>query len=202
MMKDFFKFTSRLFLTFIATSVIAFISMMMCLSAEIDFSFKLLFGLFFVAFVLYLGFNAGRNKGEEDTKNHTYKNYKGVLASFVTMLPAFILTIVYLCLSFKGWDGTNRVSADMVYLVLYFAFLSFTPLLSTFTSFNPAFSIDFAQPAITILKNITTPNAVFGPLFFIPVILFVIAVSFGYYLGHKERKDLKQIVDKVKNKQK
>lgn len=201
-MKDFLKFTLKLFLTFIATSVIAFISMMMCLSAEIDFSIKLLFGLFFIAFILYLAFNAGRNKGEDDTKNHTYKGYKGFLASFVTMLPALILTIVYLFLTFKGWDGERRVSADMVYLVLYLIFLSFTPVLSTFVPFNPAFSIDFAQPAITILKNITTPNAVFGPLYFIPVILFVIAVSFGYYLGHKERNDLKEVVNKIKNKQK
>lgn len=201
-MKDFLKFTLKLFLTFVATSVIAFISMMMCLSAEIGFSIKLLFGIFFVAFILYLAFNAGRNKGEDDTKNHTYKGYKGFFASLTTMVPAIILIIVYLFLTFKGWNGENRASADMVYLVLYLAFLSFSPVLSIMMPFNPAFSIDFAQPAITILKNITTPNAVYGPLFFIPVALFIAAVSFGYYLGHKERKDLKEVVNKIKSKQK
>lgn len=201
-MKDFLKFTLKLFLTFIATGVIAFISMMMCLSAEIDFFFKMIFGLFFVAFVLYLAFNAGRNKGEDDTKNNKYKRYKGLVASIVTMAPAIILIVLYLCVSFKGWDGHNRVLADMLYLVLYLAFLSFTPVLSAFMPFNPALSIDFAQPAITILKNITTPNAVYGPLFFIPVVMFIVAVSFGYYLGHKERKSLKEVVNKIKNKQK
>ncbi len=198
-MKDFLKFTLKLFLIFIATSVIAFISMMMCLSAEVDFTIKLILGLFFVAFILYLAFNAGRNKGEDDTKQNIYKKYKGFLASSLTMIPALILTIVYLCLTYKGWDGVNRVSADMVYMALYLIFLSFTPALSMFTSFNPAFSIDFAQPTITILKNITTPNAVFGPMFFIPIILFVLAVSFGYFYGHKDRKSLKDTVNKLKN---
>ncbi len=198
-MKDYLKFIVKLFLTFLATSVIAFISMMMCLSAEIDFSIKLIFGLFFVVFILYLGFNTGRNKGEEDSKNNIYNKFKGFICSALTMLPALILVIAYLVLTFKGWDGANRVAADMVYLALYLIFLSFTPVLSMFTSFNPAFSIDFAQPAITILKNITTPNAVFGPMYFIPIALFIIAVSFGYFYGNKERKTLKEAVNRLKN---
>lgn len=198
-MKDFLKFVLKLFLTFIATSVIAFISMMMCLSAEIDFSIKLIFGVFFVAFILYLAFNSGRNKGEEDSKNNYYKSYKGALAAGITMLPAIILTVVYLFLTYKGWDGENRVAADMVYMALYLIFLSFTPTLSAFASFNPAFSIDFAQPAITVLKNISTPNAVFVPMFFIPILLFILAVSFGYFYGHKERKTLKDAVNKLKS---
>ncbi|MBE7091719.1 MAG: hypothetical protein E7365_00855 [Clostridiales bacterium] len=198
-MKDFLKFILKLFLTFVATSVIAFISMMMCLSADIDFSIKMIFGLFFIAFILYLAFNAGRNKGEDDTKNNVYKSYKGLLASFLTMIPAIVLTILYMALTYKGWNGDNRIIADMVYMILYLIFLSFTPVLSSFVSFNPAFSIDFAQPAITILKNITTPNAVFAPMFFIPAILFIVAVSFGYFYGHKDRKLLKETVNKLKN---
>lgn len=198
-MKDYLRFTVKLLLSFFATSVIAFISMMMCLSAEIDFSIKLVFGLFFVAFILYLAFNTGRNKGEEDSKNNCYKKSKGAICSTITMLPAIILAILYLFLTYKGWDGENRVPADMVYLTLYFIFLSFTPALSAVVPFNPAFSIDFAQPAITILKNIATPNAVLAPMFFIPVVLFVLAVSFGYFYGHKERNLLKETVIKLKN---
>ncbi len=198
-MKNILKLSLKLLFSFIATSVIAFISMLMCLSADIDFAFKLLLSALFMVFILYLGFNVARNKGEDDSKANVFKTKNGFIAGGICMIPAIIVAILYMVLTFKGWDGANRVLADGIYMILYLMFLSFTPLLSVFTSFNPALSIDFAQPAITVLKNIGTPNAVFAPLYFIPIILFVLAAGFGYILGHKERKSLIDSVNKIKN---
>ncbi len=200
-MKNILKISIKLLLSFIATSVIAFISMLMCLSASVDFFIKVLLGLLFIFFILYLAFNVARNRGEEDSKTNKFSKKNGFVAAAICMLPAIIVIVLYMFLTFKGWDGANRTLADGVYIILYLTFLAFTPVLSIFTSFNPAFSIDFAQPAITVLKNITTPNAVFAPLYFIPVVLFILAAGFGYLYGHKERSSLVDSLNKVKKQQ-
>ena len=117
------------------------------------------------------------------------------------MLPALILAVAYMMISFNGWMSEKRALADGLYMILYLIFLSYTPMLSAFVPFNPAFSVDFAQPAITVLKNITTPNAVFAPMYLIPIFLFIFVVGFGYVLGHKERAKLAEVVKKIKNKE-
>lgn len=198
-MKSFFKFSGKLILTFIATSLVAFITMMMCLSANIELAIKIVVGCLFIVFIYYMAWSSSVISGEEDAKYKRYKNYKGFLAGFVAMIPAIILSVLYLALTFKGWEGQNRVIADGVYMLLYLLFLSFTPILSLFVPYNSAFTIDFAQPAITILDNISTPNAVAAPMFFIPIIIFIIVSGIGYIFGHNERKSLADVVNKLKN---
>lgn len=198
-MKNFFKLSGKLILTFIATSLIAFITMMMCLSANIELVIKIVIGCLFIVFIYYMAWSSSLISGEEDTKIKKYKAYKGFLSGFIAMLPAIILSIMYLCVTFKGWDGQNRVLADGIYMILYLMFLSFSPILSLFVPYNPAFTVDFAQPAITILDNITTPNAVAAPMFFIPIIIFIIVSGMGYIFGHKERSSLIAVVNKIKN---
>ncbi len=198
-MKNFLKFSGKLILTFFATSLVAFITMIMCLSANIELAIKIIIGFVFIVFIYYLAWSSSLINGEEDTKNKRYKVYKGFAAGFVAMLPAIILSIIYLLLTFHGWDGQNRVIADGVYMILYLMFLSFSPVLSLMVPYNPAFTVDFAQPAITVLNNITTPNAVAAPMFFIPIILFIIVSGCGYIFGHNERKSLIDVVNKIKN---
>ena len=198
-MKSILKLSGKLILTFIATSVIAFITMMMCLGANIELAIKIAVGALFIVFIYYMAWNGSLVSGEEDTKNKKYKAYKGFISAFIAMLPALILAFVYLFISFKGWDGQTRVLADGIYMILYLMFLSFSPVLSLMVPYNPAFTIDFAQPAIAVLNNISTPNAVGAPLFFIPVIVFVIIAGVGYIFGHKERVSLLSAVNKIKN---
>ena len=198
-MKSFFKYCGKLILTFIATSVVAFITMLMCLSANIELSIKIIVALVFVAFIMYMAWSSSVIQGEEDTKTKKYLPYKGFLSGFCAMLPMILSTIFYLILTFKGWDGANRVIADGFYMILYLVFISFTPVLSLFVPYNPAFTVDFAQPAITVLDNITTPNAVSGPLFFVPIIMFIAFAGLGYIFGHIERASLLDVVKKIKN---
>ncbi len=198
-MKSIFKLTGKLILTFIATSVIAFITMMMCLGADIELAIKIAVGILFIVFIYYMAWSGSLMSGEEDTKNKNYRAYKGFVSAMIAMLPAIILTICYLFVSFKGWDGQLRVVADGIYMILYLMFLSFSPILSLMVSYNPAFTIDFAQPAIAVLNNISTPNAVSAPLFFIPIVIFIIVSGAGYIFGHKERISLTSVVNKLKN---
>lgn len=198
-MKSFFKLTGKLILTFIATSVIAFITMMMCLGANIEFAIKIAVGCLFIVFIYYVAWNGSLISGEEDTKNHIYKPYKGFFSALLAMTPALIIAILYCIVSYRGWDGQNRVLADGFYMILYLTFLSFTPILSLLVPYNPAFTVDFAQPSIAILNNISTPNAVSALLFFVPIILFIVIAGVGYIFGHKERLSLTEVVKKIKN---
>ncbi len=193
------KYSGKLILTFIATSVIAFITMFMCLSADIEVAIKIIVGVFFAVFIMYMAWSSAVLSGEEDTKNKVYRPYKGFLAGLIAMTPVLIIAVAHMLLTFKGWNGENRIIADGVYMILYLLFISFTPILSLFVSFNPSFTVDFAQPAITLLDNITTPNAVSAPLFFIPIILFITVAGLGYIYGHKERYSLLDVVRKIKN---
>ena len=198
-MKNLFIFSGKLFLVFFATSIVALISMIMCLSSDMGLAYKIVVGLLFVAFTLVLAWNNALNHGESDTKEHSFAYWKGFLAGGIAMLPAIILTVYYLIISYHGWETGMRDMADGVYTLLYLAFISYTPLLAVLTPFNPAFSIDFAQPAITVLKNITTPNAVYAPMYFIPIVIFIVAVGVGYIYGHKERKAVNQALKNAKN---
>ncbi len=200
-MKKLGKLIGKLLLSFIATGAISFISMMIALSAEIDFIYKILIGFLFVAFVLVIAWNCARNAGEDDTKHNDYFAARGFFAGALTMLPAIALSVIYMLVSFKGWEGDRRILADGLYIILYLIFLSFTPMLSSLVTFNPALSIDIAQPAITVLKNITTPNAVSAPLFFVPIAAFVIAAGVGYIMGHKDRTLITDAIKRVKNQQ-
>ena len=47
-MKSILKLSGKLILTFIATSVVAFITMMMCLSANIELAIKIAAGVLFI----------------------------------------------------------------------------------------------------------------------------------------------------------
>ncbi len=198
-MKNLFIFSGKLFLVFFATSVVALISMIMCLSSDMGLAYKIIVGLLFVAFTLVLAWNNALNRGEADTKEHNFFYWKGFAAGAVAMLPAILVTVYYLIISYHGWETGIRETADGVYTLLYLAFISYSPLLATLVPFNPAFSIDFAQPAITVLKNITMPNAVFAPMFFIPITIFIVAVGLGYIYGNKERKAVNQALKNAKN---
>ena len=72
-MKSIFKLSGKLILTFIATSVIAFITMMMCLGANIELAIKIAIGIVFIVFIYYMAWNSALISGEEDTKNKKYK---------------------------------------------------------------------------------------------------------------------------------
>ena len=86
--------------------------MFMALSTDINSALKIAFGSLFVLFILYLAFSTAQGRGLDDTKKDTYKSYKGFLAGGLVMLPVIIILIVFLCISYKGWDGANRVLAD------------------------------------------------------------------------------------------
>lgn len=198
-MKSIFKLSGKLLMTFIATGAIAFVTMMMCLSANVETAIKIAVGALFIVFIYYMAWSSSSISGEEDTKGNRYKPYKGFVSASITMLPAFIIAVIYLIATFHGWDGTNRAFADGLYMILYLLFLSFTPLLSLFVPSNPAFTIDFAQPAISSLDNIAVPNAVSAPLFFIPILVFVVVAGIGYMMGHKERVRMADVVKRIKN---
>ena len=99
-MKSILKLSGKLILTFIATSVVAFITMMMCLSANIELAIKIAAGVLFIIFINYMAWNSSLISGEEDTKNKKYKAYKGFVSAFIAMLPAIILAVLYLSVSF------------------------------------------------------------------------------------------------------
>lgn len=197
-MKGLFKFSFKLFLLMIAACVVSFISMMLVLSVDIGFIYKVLIGFFFIAFILILAWNNASERGTNDTKNGIYNPVKGFLAGMIAMLPAIVLIIVYMGVSFHGWEGTSQVLADGLYVLLYMLFLAYSPLLSVFVSYNPALGVDFAQPAIAYLNNITTPNAVSAPLFFVPVILFVAVCGVAYIVGHKQQASLIDFIKQLK----
>lgn len=199
-MKKTFGLTLKLFAGFIATAVISFISMMLFLSAEISSMYKILFGIMFVAFTLIIAWNASVTCGEKDTKEGDYRPYRGAVASTLAMVPAIVLAVIFVFTAYNGWQKDNYASYEAYYLLLYLIFLPYAPLLSAFVSFNPALNIDFAQPAITYLQNITTPNAVAAPMFFIPIILFVLVSGIGYLYGNRERRLISDALKKLKTK--
>lgn len=197
-MKNLLRFGGRLLLTFIASAFVSFISMMLFLSSDIAMAYKVLLGALFIVFVLFLAGNSAMNQGIDDTRSKTFVYWRGFAAGFLAMIPFLVLTAVYLLVSFRGWDGERKTAADILYLILYVSFSCFSPLLSCLVSFNPALSVDIAQPAITFIKNITTPNAVSGPLFLLPIAAFVLASGIGYLLGHKEQNKIQNALKKVK----
>ena len=197
-MKGVFHFAFKLFLLNIACCVIAFISMMLVLSVEIGFIYKTLIGCLFIAFILILAWNNVSERGTNDTKNGIYNPVKGFAAGIIAMLPAIVLIIAYMSVSFHGWEKNSQMLADGLYVLLYLIFLAYSPLLSVFVSYNPALGVDFAQPAITYLNNISTPNAVSAPLFFIPVLLFVAVCGAAYIVGHKQQKSLLEFIKQLK----
>ncbi len=201
-MKSFLGFSGKLFLVFFATSVVSFVSMLMCLSADMGIAFKVFVGMLFGFFIMFLAWSNALERGEKDTRDKAYKAYKGFLAGLIAMIPALVLAVAYMIITYYGWERGERGLADGIYTLLYMMFISFSPLLSTFVTFNPALNIDFAQPTITMLENITTPNAVYAPLFFIPIFIFIIVTGVGYIFGNKERKNIMEAVKKAKNSRK
>lgn len=197
-MKRTFGLSFKLFAGFVATAVISFISMMLFLSAEISSTYKILFGIMFVAFTLIIAWNASVSFGEKDTKEGSFNPCRGLVSALIAMLPAIILATVFIFVSCNGWQKDNYTAYEGCYLLLYLIFLPYAPLLSSFVSFNPALNIDFAQPAITYLQNITTPNAVSAPMFFIPIAVFVLVAEVGYLYGNRERKIITDAVKKIK----
>lgn len=197
-MKGIFKFSFKLFGLMVAACVVSFISMMLVLSVDIGFIYKVLIGFLFIAFTLILAWNNASERGINDTKNSIYNPVKGFLAGIIAMIPALILIAVYMNLSFHGWEGENQLRVDGIYMLLYLIFLPYAPLLSVFVSYNPALSVDFAQPAITYLNNISTPNAVSAPLFFVPVVLFILVCGIAYLVGHKQQTSLFDLLKQLK----
>ena len=197
-MKGLFNISFKLFLLMIAACVVSFISMMLVLSVDIGFIYKVLIGLLFIAFILILAWNNASERGMNDTKNGIYHPVKGFLAGMIAMLPAIILIIVYMAVSFRGWEGNSQVLSDGLYVLLYMLFLAYSPLLSVFVSYNPALGVDFAQPAIAYLNNITTPNAVSAPLFFVPVVLFFAVCGIAYLFGHRQQTSLLDFIKQLK----
>jgi len=204
MMKRLFAASGRLLLSFVASSVVAFISMMMFLSADVGKVYKVLFGLLFVAFILIIAFSSARNSGEADTKKNSYNKFRGFYAGGIAMIPAIFLAVFYMVISYHGYGGENKTLAEGIYTLLYLIFMAFSPFLSSLVSFNPALSVDIAQPAIVVLNNISMPNAVSAPLFFIPIAMFILASGLGYLAGNKEqlviKKALKQKKDEILHK--
>ncbi|MBP5662207.1 MAG: hypothetical protein J6X30_03515 [Clostridia bacterium] len=197
-MKSILRFSFRLFLTQVATGVIAFISMMLVLSADIAFIYKMLIGLLFVFFNLFMTANNAFGRGTEDEKTHVFAPYKGFLCGVIAMIPALVLTLAYMVIAYHGWEKGVRATADGLYVILYLVFLAYSPTLSVFVSFNPALSIDFAQPAIAFLQNITTPNAVSAPLFFVPICAVILTSGIAYLAGHASQHSLKEALLKAK----
>ena len=197
-MKGLFQFSFKLFLLMIAACVVSFISMMLVLSVDIGFIYKVLIGFLFIAFILILAWNNASERGANDTKNGIYYPVKGFIAGMIAMLPAIVLILFYMAVSYHGWEGNSQVLADGLYVLLYMLFLAYSPLLSVFVSYNPALGVDFAQPAIAYLNNITTPNAVSAPLFFVPVFLFVAVCGVAYIVGHKQQASLVDFIKQLK----
>lgn len=194
------KLSGKLFLGFVATSVVSFISMKLFLSAEIASLYKVLLGVLFIGFILIIAWNGASNAGERDTKENSYNPVRGFLSALIAMIPALILAILLLTVSYHGWEKNNYAAYEAFYLILYLVFLPYSPLLATFVSYNPALSIDFAQPAITDIRNITTPNAVSAPMFFIPIAAFVIVAGIGYIYGSRERRIIIDSLKRLKSK--
>lgn len=199
-MKRTLKLSGNLFLGFVATSAIAFISMMLFLSAEVASLYKVLFGILFICFILIIAWNGSNKAGERDTKENAYNPVRGFASAIIAMLPALVLAVLLLAASYHGWEKNNYNTYEALYLVLFLVFLPYSPLLATFVSYNPAFSIDFAQPAITYIRNITTPNAVSAPMFLIPIAVFVIVAGIGYIFGSRERKIIIDSLKRIKTK--
>ena len=197
-MKGILRFSLRLFLTQVATIAIAFVSMMLVLSSDIAFLYKVLIGLLFVFFNLFMTGNNAFGRGIEDEKNHTFAPYKGFLCGLIAMLPALILTGAYIAIAYHGWEKDVRATADGLYVILYLVFLAYSPTLSVFVSFNPALNIDFAQPAIAFLQNITTPNAVSAPLFLVPICAVILTSGIAYLAGRARQNSLKEALLKAK----
>lgn len=194
------KLSGKLFMGFVATSVVSFISMMLFLSAEIASLYKVLFGVFFIIFELFIVWNGAAAAGEKDTKENAYNPVCGFVSGITAMIPALIAAILFLIVSFRGWEKNNYAVYEALYLFLFMVFLPYSPLLATFVSFNPALSIDFAQPAIAFIRNITTPNAVSAPMFFVPIAAFVAVAGIGYIYGSRERRHIADALKRIKAK--
>lgn len=197
-MKDIINFSFKLLLLHLAASVISFISMFVVLSTEIGYIYKVLIGIIFIAFIVILCWNNSYERGLNDVKSNKFFPLKGLVSASIAMLPSIMCAVIYLFISYNGFDrGISRGLADALYLVLYFIFLPYCPLLAYFVPFNPSFSIDFAQPSIVYLKNITMPNAVSAPMFLLPIALFILVAVLGYTFGSREQK---RIIKQIKNK--
>ncbi len=199
-MKDFLSYSLKLFLTFIAASVISFISMMLFISAEIEFIYKILLGAMFIVFTLILTWNCSFKRGTDDCKFGRNYNSKGFLAGICAMLPAIVLEIVFIVVAFGAWKKNNISLYASLYYVLYFVFMCYLPMLSSFVPYNPVLGVDFAQPAIAFLDGIKMPNAISAPMFLIPIAVFVIVSGIAYIFGCKEQYKIKESIRNITKK--
>ena len=131
-MKGLFQFSFKLFLLMIAACVVSFISMMLVLSVDIGFIYKVLIGFLFIAFILILAWNNASERGANDTKNGIYYPVKGFIAGMIAMLPAIVLILFYMAVSFHGWgrkftgvSGWFICSAVYAVSGIFTAFISF-----------------------------------------------------------------------------
>lgn len=190
-MKNFIILTLKLFLVCIATSAVSFITMALVMGGNIELIYKVLISILFIAFTVLLTWNNTYHRGIDDAKKKQNKAYKGFLAGAIAMLPMVIVTVAYMFVTYNGFLREASVkTAESLYLVLYFVFIAYCPVLSSFINFNPALSIDFSQPAILHINDITMPNAVNAPLFFIPIVIFILVAGIGYIYGYRAQNNL------------
>lgn len=190
-MKNFAILTLKLLLVCIATSAVSFITMALVMGGNLALIYKMLISVLFIAFTVLLTWNNVYHRGINDAKKHQGKSYKGFLAGGIAMLPMIVITIMYMLSTYNGFfAGASVKTAESLYLILYFVFIAYCPILSSFASFNPALSIDFSQPAVLHINDITMPNAVNAPLFFIPIVIFILVAGIGYVYGYKEQNKL------------
>lgn len=190
-MKNFLMLTFKLLLVCLATSAVSFITMALVMGGNMQLLYKVIISILFIAFTVLLTWNNTYHRGIDDAKKKISKAYKGFLAGAIAMLPMIVVTIAYMVVTFEGFSrGASVEVAEGLYLALYFVFIAYCPLLSCLVGFNPALSIDFSQPAILHINDITMPNAVSAPMFFIPIVIFILVAGIGYIYGYRAQNNM------------
>lgn len=190
-MKNFLILTLKLLLVCVATSAVSFITMALVMGGNLALIYKVIISVLFIAFTVLLTWNNTYHRGIDDAKKRQNKAYKGFLAGGIAMLPMLVIAILYMITTYNGFfAGASIKTAETLYLILYFVFIAYCPVLSSFASFNPALSIDFSQPAVIHINDINMPNAVNAPLFLIPIFIFVLVAGIGYIYGYQAQNKL------------
>lgn len=191
MLWDTVKFSFRMAMVQLAAGVITFISMSMIVSVDIDFRYKLLAGLGFIAFLVLLLWNNAVTRGENDAKAKSKLFYplKGFLSGLLAMALPLALVIWNFINSYYGWQQDSVDLANLLYLALYVIFLPYTSFLSLFTAVSPFLNVEFCRPAIVYMQNMNAENGVMSYMFFVPIVIFIALTGIFYLVGyHKQLK--------------
>lgn len=221
MVWDIIKFALKLTVVMIVVVVFGFMGMTLIIGSGVATVYQLLVGAVFVVFTLALVWDNATRWGEKDLnatlnlrkqagtekqlKQYSGMKYfpaKGFIAGAIAMLIPLALTVIYIILTYNGWEKYVPPQLpsipDLIYNILVIIFMPYSGLLRlatptlirlNYTAIGMPFVILYENAFIAV-GQIRQPNMIMPYMFLVPIIIFIAVAGISYIMGYKARMNL------------